>query len=535
MKSNHRELKKEKDRFKGSTGAGVGVGVGAAGAPIGGGVPDSYFLRYNQVTVKEIPLTKSHFLDAYCKGKWNLSQVPQPPCFESGGFMEPPLCYNEDSRYKVVEKYMNLPHWNDKKLFKKLFGQLKRHLEVLGMSVSLVKGSKTFIKYETMLGLTDIPRSASIDAHALLSQGYFLLLDASMDWRTARNPLVNGPPHIKFYCGVPLIIDNVKIGILAIFSPYPKTEFDLDGCRKLQLLASQVINTLTTNYDDIVAKNTSKSSIPKTQFNNELAELTLKLGRATSKGSNLTLIDRDGSGGPYSQSGSFRFTKLSNLSPRDSKNLIDSELVRKLAYQLGSLKKAALNVTKLIATKYSLDFVYVIEVRIADPYRIKANCFPPDQNKIEAENYKYAKDLIKMPGQDYDFMSRVVGSYANENPQEPLQFEKQLHYKAFVSEFGIQVKRQSKHNKRDPRGGGYYSTGTLIPFHRQGSKLLRKYPIGGNKHKTEDPDRLIDIYLRSGGHLIGLFCNANKPELSVDQICDIFSTISVLRRIYITT
>lgn len=422
---------------------------------------------------------------------------------------------------------MNLPHWHDKKLFKKLFGQLKRHLEVPGMSISLIDGTKTFIKYETMLGITDIPRSASIDAHALLSQGYFLLLDASTDWRTAKNPIVTGPPHLKFYCGVPLVVEKVRIGVLSIFGPFPKQEFSEEECRKLQLLATEVMNTLNTDYDSLVKKN-SKTSVPKTQFHNELAELTIQLGRATSKGSKLTVIDRDGSGGPYSQNRLFRFTKFSSPKLDDSKH-IDSKEVRNIAYQLGTLKQAAASVSKLIATKYGIDFVYVIEVRIAEPYKVKAQHFPDGQNKIEAENYKYAKEMIKVSSEDYDFMSRVIGSNNSGNAQL-FQFEKTLHFKAFVSEFGLQVKRQTRSHKRD-KGYGH---GTLIPFHRQGSKLLRKHAVG-SRHKACDPDEMIDIYLRSGGYLIGLFSTSNKPELSHDQISDIFSTITVIRRLYITT
>ncbi|KAK6464025.1 hypothetical protein DFJ63DRAFT_58703 [Scheffersomyces coipomensis] len=469
----------------------------------------------NDSKITPIPLTKAHFLDAY--SKWNLSMVPCPPCLENDGFMQAPECYNESLRTKAVERYKKLDHWNDKTIFKKPIARLRKTFEVSGVSISIIEHNKAHIKFETLLDANEIPRGICIDSHAILSQGYFLLLDATKDWRTSRNPLVTGLPYIKFYCGVPLLTTkNEIIGVLAIFDAFPKGEFSDDNCKKLQDFSKEIMILLDTPIEQLKAiqkKTLDKSS----QINSELNDLTLKLGRATSTKSMLmTVFEKDGSGSPYSQNHNFRFMKISkNEKNKDYK--FDEKKLWDSLVKIGTLKGAASGLATIISNRFKVSFVNVLEIRIAEPYQIPSEYFPSNETKIEAENYRYASKLIKQNKTDNQFMTRIIGTHGSSS--NSFNLENTFLYQAFTSEFGIAFSNS--------QGNSMFNSGAIMPFYRHNSKLVRK---------SQEKDRkLIDVYLRSGGYLIAMLNESTDSTFSNDDLSSIFMHTSILRQIYITS
>ena len=80
-----------------------------------------------------IILTKSHFIDAYSKGKWNLSKVPCPPCMLNNGYMKPPESYNEPSRLNAVSQFIELPHWHEMTILNDHFQSCGKHFRYQGL------------------------------------------------------------------------------------------------------------------------------------------------------------------------------------------------------------------------------------------------------------------------------------------------------------------------------------------------------------------------------------------------------------------
>lgn len=68
------------------------------------------------------------------------------------------------------------------------------------------------------------PRPTSFCARAMLGSEIMVIGDAREDERFAENPLVTGPPHIRFYAGAPLISpEGAPIGALCVIDPEPRS------------------------------------------------------------------------------------------------------------------------------------------------------------------------------------------------------------------------------------------------------------------------------------------------------------------------
>lgn len=95
--------------------------------------------------------------------------------------------------------------------------------------VSLVDGDRQWFKSRVGLEACETPRDISFCGHAILSPDTLVVHDARDDARFADNPLVTGPPHIRFYAGAPLTLPNGHaVGTLCLISPHPRGYDALD-------------------------------------------------------------------------------------------------------------------------------------------------------------------------------------------------------------------------------------------------------------------------------------------------------------------
>jgi PAS domain-containing protein len=93
-------------------------------------------------------------------------------------------------------------------------------------------------------------RDVSFCAHALSADEPLIVNDALMDERFADNPLVQGPPYIRFYAGVPLRGDNgLAIGTLCVIDAKPK-EINAEEIKLLRQLALKVSGLIFSRLND---------------------------------------------------------------------------------------------------------------------------------------------------------------------------------------------------------------------------------------------------------------------------------------------
>lgn len=106
----------------------------------------------------------------------------------------------------------------------------KRLFSVPIALVSLVDAERQWFKSAQGLdGMSETPRDISFCGHAILRPQALIVPDALLDERFAGNPLVTGPPHIRFYAGRPLRSPSgYRVGTLCLLDTRPRELNDED-------------------------------------------------------------------------------------------------------------------------------------------------------------------------------------------------------------------------------------------------------------------------------------------------------------------
>ncbi len=110
--------------------------------------------------------------------------------------------------------------------------------------MSLVGRDHQWFKARLGLDVDQTPRAVSFCDHAIRQSGVFQVTDASVDERFAANPLVTGPPNIRFYAGAPLVTpEGHGLGTLCVIDHRPR-ELTPEQVEALAALARQVMAQL---------------------------------------------------------------------------------------------------------------------------------------------------------------------------------------------------------------------------------------------------------------------------------------------------
>src|SRR5215212_10891180 len=116
--------------------------------------------------------------------------------------------------------------------------------------VSLIDANRQWFKSCQGLDASETPRGISFCGHAILAADALVIPDAADDPRFADNPLVTGPPGIRFYAGQPLSsVDGFRLGTLCIIDRHPRELSDVDrqALRDLAALVEAELNALQLN------------------------------------------------------------------------------------------------------------------------------------------------------------------------------------------------------------------------------------------------------------------------------------------------
>lgn len=133
--------------------------------------------------------------------------------------------------------------------------RMARHIFNVPISmVSFLDENRQWFKSCAGFDVSETPRSVSFCGHAILGSDPFIVPDALGDERFQDNPLVLGEPHIRFYAGCPLTVDNRKIGTICIVDQAPRTldENQIEILKDLaNVVEQQIAATLLATRDPL--------------------------------------------------------------------------------------------------------------------------------------------------------------------------------------------------------------------------------------------------------------------------------------------
>jgi GAF domain-containing protein len=150
---------------------------------------------------------------------------------------------DEKRRLKVLWEY-ELLDTVPEEMFDDLTELAARICEAPIALISLVDEKRQWFKSKIGVTINETSRDVSFCAHAIRQPDLFIVPDATLDPRFARNPLVTEDPKVRFYAGAPLITpDGYALGTLCVIDKVPR-ELRSEQKQALTILARHVVSQL---------------------------------------------------------------------------------------------------------------------------------------------------------------------------------------------------------------------------------------------------------------------------------------------------
>jgi len=169
--------------------------------------------------------------------------------------------FTEKIRQRALQSLPDISRASEER-FDRISRLTAQLLGVESCVITIVDDDQLWIKSRYGTNLTQVKREESFGDFALRTADKFEVADASQDSRFAHNPLVTGPPHVRFYAGYSLETPNrEQIGTLAVFDSHPRSFADAEWSL-LHELKLWVESELTNEEEIARARRVQRSLLP---------------------------------------------------------------------------------------------------------------------------------------------------------------------------------------------------------------------------------------------------------------------------------
>ena len=183
----------------------------------------------------------------------------------------------ELNRLQVLKSYLILDSEREAN-FERLTGLAARIFQVPIALVSLVDiGRQWFMSNKGLGDVRETPRNLAFCAHAVISKEDLLIVpDATKDPRFRENPLVTGPPNIRFYAGAPLLCpEGYRLGTLCVIDSKVRAHgLNFEERQTLTELAALVIDAMVERRREKLSVLQDKSQIIATTAHDLITPLS---------------------------------------------------------------------------------------------------------------------------------------------------------------------------------------------------------------------------------------------------------------------
>jgi len=152
---------------------------------------------------------------------------------------------DEADRLAALEAY-GILETSEERAFDDIVALIARICDTPMALVALIDRDRQWFKARYGLEMRETPRPVSFCEQGLDEDGLFVVSDAAADPRFADNPLVVGPPHVRFYAGMPLVTDDGRrLGTLCALDTAARPQgLDSRQALAMEALAGQVMAQL---------------------------------------------------------------------------------------------------------------------------------------------------------------------------------------------------------------------------------------------------------------------------------------------------
>jgi len=125
----------------------------------------------------------------------------------------------------------------------------RQHFATPIVAISLVDEHRQWFKSHPGLGACETHREVAFCNHTILSSEIFEVTDAAADPTFQTNPLVMADPHIRYYCGAPILMRGHRLGAFCVIDRVARPPMSDDDKVVLQGLAFLTAHRMATHRE----------------------------------------------------------------------------------------------------------------------------------------------------------------------------------------------------------------------------------------------------------------------------------------------